>query len=135
MINYVRNLVEIRLNSIKTQFNIQDVGYRRASDQKLFPHVVWEIISITPLDMGRSDFTIDIDVWGRSEVQVFEIMDAIREIFLFRNDPQDTILPTFYETSSGTVEDSDRSIVHGIVRLECQVYAVGATDASILKGV
>ena len=134
MINYLRNLVDLRLNSIKTEFGIKDIGYRLASDQKLYPHVVWEITTMTPADMGRSDMLIDFDVWGKNEADVFRIMDALRDVFLFRNDPQDQILPTFYEMSSGTIDDPDKTLVHGVVRFQCQVYETSATDAGILGG-
>ena len=40
MINDLRTLVDTRLNSIKTEYGIKDIGYRLASDQKAFPHVV-----------------------------------------------------------------------------------------------
>lgn len=133
MINYVRQLVETRLNSIKTAYGIAEVGYRLASDQKMYPHVVWEITNIIPDDMGREDLTIDIDVWGKDEYNVFEIMDAVKDLFLFHNAPDEHILPTFYEMSSGTVEDPDRTLIHGIVRIQCQVYETGATDSGILS--
>lgn len=133
MINDLRTLIETRLNSIKTEYGIKEIGYRLASDQKLFPHVVWEITTISPNDMGRSDVLLDFNVWGKEEAAVFNIMDAIKDLFMFRNDPNETILPTFYEMSSGTVEDPDKTLVHGVVRLQCQVYEVGATDASILR--
>ena len=136
MINDLRTLVDTRLNSIKTEYGIKDIGYRLASDQKAFPHVVWDITTITPNDMGRSDFLLDFHVWGKSEGVVFNIMDAIKDLFMFLNDPQTTILPTFYEQSEGTIEDPDKTLVHGVVRMECQVYKPSATDAGILtKGV
>lgn len=132
MINDLRLLIETRLNSIKTTYGIADIGYRLASDQKVYPHVVWEFTDITPADMGRSDVLIDIDVWGKDEVTVFEIMEAIRELFQFKNLPNEQILPTFYDQSSGTVEDTDKTLIHGIVRMQCQVYEVGVTDSGLL---
>lgn len=133
MINDLRTLIDARLNSIKTEHGIKEIGYRLASDQKLFPHVVWEITTITPNDMGRSDILLDFDVWGKEEGPVFNIMDAIKDLFMFRNDPTESILPTFYEMSEGTVEDPDKTLVHGVVRLQCQVYETGVTDSGILR--
>lgn len=133
MINDLRRLVDLRLNSIKTEYGIQDIGYRLASDQKVYPHVVWDITTITPADMGRSDVLLDFHVWGKKEDDVFRIMDAIRDLLMFRNDPQQTILPTFYEQSEGTVDDPDKTLVHGVVRMQCQVYERPETNASILR--
>lgn len=132
MINDLRRLIELRLNSIKTEYGIKEIGYRLSSDQKAFPHVVWDITTITPTDMGRSDVLLDFHVWGREEAVVFTIMDAIRDLLMFRNDPQETIFPTFYEMSEGTIDDPDRTLIHGVVRMQCQVYEAGATNASIL---
>ena len=133
MINDLRTLIELRLNSIKTEYGIREIGYRLASDQKLYPHVVWNTTPMTPADMGRSDVLLDVHVWGKEEAAVFEIMDAIKDLFMFRNDPQETILPTFYEMSEGTIEDPDKTLVHGVVRIQCQVYEAGVTNASILR--
>lgn len=133
MINDLRRLVDLRLNSIKTEYGIKDIGYRLASDQKVYPHVVWDITTITPADMGRSDVLLDFHVWGKKEDDVFRIMDAIRDLLMFRNDPQQTILPTFYEQSEGTVDDPDKTLVHGVVRMQCQVYERPETNTSILR--
>ena len=135
MTNYLRLLIDARLNSIKTEYGIADIGYRLASDQKenMFPHIVWDITTTQPTDMGRNDYLLDFHVWDRVEGTVFAIMDAIRDLFMFRNDPTAQILPTFYELSGGTVDDPDKTLVHGVVRFQCQVYEVGATDASILR--
>lgn len=133
MTNDIRILVDSRLNSIKTSYGIKDIGYRLASDQKVYPHVVWDITTTTPADMGREDYLIDFHVWGKEEIGVFQIMDAIKDLFMFRNVPTNTILPTFYEMSAGTIEDPDRTLAHGVVRMQCQVYETGATDSGILN--
>lgn len=133
MTNYLRALIDTRLNSIKTEYGIAEIGYRLASDQKLYPHVVWDITTTTPADMGREDYLLDFHVWGKAESVVFGIMDAIKDLFMFLNDPTENILPTFYEMSAGTVDDPDKTLIHGVVRLQCQVYEVGVTDASILR--
>ena len=133
MTNYLRALIDTRLNSIKTEYGIAEIGYRLASDQKLYPHVVWDITTTTPADMGREDYLLDFHVWGKAELTVFTIMDAVKDLFMFRNDPTDNILPTFYEMSAGTVDDPDKTLVHGVVRLQCQVYSTGVTDSGILN--
>ena len=133
MTNYLRSLIDTRLNSIKTEYGIAEIGYRLASDQKLYPHVVWDITTTTPADMGREDYLLDFHVWGKAEPTVFTIMDAIKDLFMFRNDPTENILPTFYEMSAGTVDDPDKTLIHGVVRMQCQVYETGVTDSGILR--
>lgn len=133
MTNYLRALIDTRLNSIKTEYGIAEIGYRLASDQKLYPHVVWDITTTTPADMGREDYLLDFHVWDKAEPTVFTIMDAIKDLFMFRNDPTANILPTFYEMSAGTVDDPDKTLVHGVVRMQCQVYETGVTDSGILR--
>lgn len=131
--NQLRILVDTHLKALKTACGIKEIGYRRASDQKMYPHVVWEITNIDPVDMGRADYILHFDVWGRREVEVFNIMDAIVRDLEFLNEPQWGILPTFYNGSSGTVDDPDKTIIHGIVRIDCQVYHTEVTDKAILE--
>ena len=135
MINELRALITTRLGELKTEYGIKEIGYRVASDQKMYPHVIWYIDPISPDDMGRYDFTLDFEVWGKSESVVFNIMEAIEHYLRFRNDPTEKILPTFYHVSSGTVDDPDKTLVHGVVRMQCQVYEAGVTDSSILEPV
>lgn len=133
MTNSLRILVGTRMQALKTALKIKDMGYRRASDQKEFPYIVWNFTDIRPMEMGRQDYIIDFDVWTKSELEAFEIMDAIEQDLTFLNIPQFGILPTFYLTSKGTIDDPDKTIIHGLVRMECQVYAEGVTDAGILR--
>lgn len=133
MTNDLRILIESRLNSIKTTYGIADIGYRRASDQKVYPHVVWDITTTQPMDMGREDYMLDFHVWGREEAAVFSIMDAIRELFMFKNLPDGELLPTFYEMSGGTVDDPDRTLIHGVVRVQCQVYERSISDGRLIN--
>jgi len=135
MINDLRDLIDTRLNTIKSEYGIADIGYRLASDQKVFPHVVWDITLISPTDMGRNDLYIDFHVWAKSESSAFSIMEAIRKLFQFLNAPDSAtqILPTFYDMSSGTIDDPDKTLIHGVVRMQCQVYESGVTDAGLLR--
>ena len=133
MTNDLRILIDQWLNSIKTEYGIADIGYRRASNQKVYPHVVWDITTTQPMDMGREDYMLDFHIWGKEEDSVFNIMDAIRDILSFYNWPYEGILPTFYEMSGGTVEDPDKTLVHGVIRFQCQVYKKGVTSDGILN--
>ena len=122
MTNDLRILIEERLNSIKTEYGIKEISYRLASDHAMFPHVTYDFPTRVPTDMGREDYVLDINVWDKNQARAFEILDAYKDLFAFRNDPQDTILPTFYETSSGSIEDPDKTIIHLVLRLQSQVY-------------
>lgn len=133
MTNELRALIDTKLDTLKQPLGIKDIGYRLASDQKLFPHVVWYITGISPMDMGRFDYALEFHVWGREEATVFQIMDEIIKLLAFSNDPTNEIYPTFYDSSSGTVDDPDKTLVHGVVRMRCQVYEVGVTDRGILR--
>lgn len=132
MTNALRGLVDAKLNTLKETYQIKDIGYRVASDQKMYPHIVWFIDNVAPTDMGRHDYTITFHVWGRQESDVFDIMDGIVELLAFDNDPNEEILPTFYDVSRGTIDDPDKTLVHGVVRCSCQVYASNVTDNNIL---
>lgn len=145
MINDLRLLIERRLNSIKTEYGIVEISYRVAADDQLFPHIVYDFTDVSPMDMGREDFTVDVHIWDKDQFRAFEILDALREVFAFLNAPHDldqedltgvidpqTILPTFYEMSSGSIDDPDKSIIHIVLRMQVQVYETSATDAGIL---
>lgn len=134
MINDLRALIDSFLDSIKTEYEIKDIGYRLASDQKQYPHIVWNITTISPTDMARQDIMLDFHVWAKDESKAFDIMEGIRKLFQFTNIPDSTskILPTFYDMSSGTIEDPDKTLVHGVVRMQCQVYESDDTDSGII---
>ena len=134
MINALRDLIDTKLNTIKSTYGIADIGYRLASDQKAYPHVVWDITTISPTDMARQDILLDFHVWAKDEGKCFGIMEGIRKLFQFMNSPDSTakILPTFYDMSSGTIDDPDKTLVHGVVRMQCQVYESDDTDSGII---
>lgn len=136
MINDLQLIVQQKLNSIKTTYGIQEISYRIAKRDQMFPHIVFEFTDITPTDMGRSDFLLDIHIWGKDQYTSFNIMDAVRDLFAFWNAPgaytDQTILPTFYEMSGGSIDDPDKSIIHLVVRIQGQVYNSGGTNAGIL---
>ena len=132
MSNYLRKTVIDRLNDIKTQYGINEISYRVANDENMFPHIVVDFPSITPTDMGREDFLMDIHIWTQDNYEAFEIMDAVRSLFEFYNAPDENILPTFYELSGGQIDDPDKKICHLVLRAQGQVYEDGVTDAGIL---
>ena len=133
MINDTRFLIQDRLNAIKTEYGIKEISYNVAKKDQLFPHIVYDFTDITPTDMGRTDILLDIHIWGKDQFVCLEIMDAVRDLLMFWNYPTQTILPTFYEMSGGSVEDPDKSIVHLVLRYQVQVFETAATDARILR--
>ena len=120
--NELRRVIESRLNSIKTQFNISKISYRQASPDAMYPHITYDLTGANPTEHGRHDYTIDIHVWTKDQFAAFAIGDTVADLFSYVNSPQETILPTFYETSVFQVEDQDTSICHVVVRLEGQNY-------------
>jgi len=132
MTNELRRVIIARLNNIKTQYGISEIGYRLVQDEQMFPHLVVDFPSVSPTDMGREDFLMDIHIWSKDNAVAFDIMDAVRDLFSFWNSPQDTILPTFYEMSGGQVDDPDKTVIHLVLRCSGQVYKTSATDAGII---
>lgn len=132
MINDLRLVIQSRLNSIKTEYGLTEVSYRIAQNDQIFPHIVYDFTTITPTDMGREDFLLDVHIWAKDQYAAFNILDACRDLFMFWNAPNENILPTFYEQSAGSIDDPDKSIVHLVLRLQVQVYEAGATDSAIL---
>ena len=122
MINELRQVIESRLNSIKTRFNIAEISYRLASEDAMYPHIVWDYTNIVPQDQGRQDFTIDVHIWAKDQAQAFDIADAVIDLFSYANTPQEVILPTFYQSSTFPVDDPDKTIIHVVTRLEGQLY-------------
>lgn len=131
--NSLRKVVQTALSTLKNTYGISEVSYRLASEDAMYPHIVFHIDSITPTDMGRNDFQIDVDIWDKGEsARAFEIADAARELFAFWNAPQEDILPTFYDMSTGQVDDTDKTLVHVVLRIQGQVYKGDITNGWII---
>lgn len=122
--NELNKVIMTRLGSMRQRFNLQldSIAYKHIDTAMMYPHIVFEYSTRTPTDMGREDYTLDFHVWTKNQAQAFDIADAIIDLFSFRNDPQDTILPTFYFESEGEVEDPDKTICHQVVRFTTQNY-------------
>lgn len=133
--NTLRALIQTKLLALKDTFSIQEVSYRVASNDQIFPHIVYDFTSITPSDMGREDYLIDIHIWDRSDHQAraFNILDAISKALAFDNAPGEVILPTFYEQSVGQIDDPDKTLVHLVYRAQAQVYDQGVTNDGIIN--
>lgn len=136
MTNELRRIIIDRLNDIKTTYGITEIGYKQVQDDALFPHLVVDFTSMTPTDLGREDYLLDVHIWTKDNEQAFDIQDAIRSMFRFWNAPNELvdqiILPTFYEMSAGQIDDPDKTICHLVMRAQCQVYKRTETADTIL---
>ena len=131
--NSLRQVIQTALSTLKESHGVREVSYRLASDDAMYPHIVYHIDTISPTDMGRNDFLLDIDIWDKGEAaRALEIADAVRALFAFWNAPQEDILPTFYDMSSGQVDDPDKTIVHYVIRIQGQVYKKEITNGWII---
>lgn len=136
MTNELRRIIIDRINDIKTTYGITEIGYRQVQDDNLFPHIVVDFTGMTPMDIGRQDFLMDIHIWSKDNEVAFDIMDAVRDLFCFWNAPNEIVdqetLPTFYEMSGGQIDDPDKTICHLVLRCQGQVYLREETNSSIL---
>lgn len=136
MSNYLRRLIISRLNDIKTSHGITEIGYKQVRDDNLFPHLVVDFTGMTPTDIGREDYLVDIHIWSKDNETAFDIQDSIREMFRFWNapneDPGQTISPTFFEISGGQIDDPDKTICHLVMRVQAQVFEKNETSSTIL---
>lgn len=101
-----------------------DVYYRHAKEDAMYPHIVFSLKSVNIGDFSLDDVVLTIDIWDRSRDTrtVDNYADLIEDMFRNNNDPQETILPTFFTTSRGYAEDPDREIQHLVLNCEIQNY-------------
>ena len=137
MTDELRAVIMSHLNRMKLDYSKISFGYKVASDQHMYPHIVFEIDSITPTDMGRYDFNVDFHVWdkGKDASTVFALMEWLDTRLRFETEKHNGIFATFYTLSLGIVDDPDKSLIHGVVRMECQLYEVSITNDAILEPV
>lgn len=120
--NTLRALIVQRLETLTTPYGIEEISFRRASDDLMYPHIVFDFVSVTPTDMEREDTVLDIHIWTKDQAVAYNLKDAVIDLFSFSNLPQETILPTFYFTSAGSIDDPDKSICHEVVRFSVQNF-------------
>lgn len=120
MINELRKLIQAHLKTIT-----DDVYYQIANDDALFPHIVFTIEGMTLLtnDLNRKNYNLTIDVYTLNDVYGCEKMaEDVEDMLLFLNDPEVTILPTFFLTSKRLVIDENKDIDHRQLEFEVQTY-------------
>lgn len=117
--NDLKILLTTKLKTLTT-----NVFFEQATDDKLYPHVVFSFRQIDLGDLWRQDYILEIDVWdkGTSTTQVDELSDKIEDLLQGENLPQDRILPTFYKMDRKSILDSDKSIKHRLIRFQIQNY-------------
>lgn len=116
--NELRELIKSQLNVAGTlaKVNTEEVYYREARSEALYPHIVFsfESLSLGNNDRFRKDYNLVIDVYtkGYSSIEVEDIADTIEDVFNNANMPAETILPTFFEESRRWIIDEDKAIKH-----------------------
>lgn len=117
--NNLRKIVQKKLKSI-----CENTYYEEASDENMYPHIVFTISTINTGDITRADYNIDIDVWDKTEdaKAIEEIADEIENAFNNKNEPQESILPTFYLIDRKSIKDEDKKIRHRLIRVLAENY-------------
>ena len=124
--NLLRAQIEGLLEDIKTQFSLSEVSYNHARDDKMYPHVTWEILSVNVSDFFRRDYTVDIDIYTYDDQPTaLDIGDAVEDLLNALNDPTNDILPTYFLVTRQSVEDTDTHIKHEVIRVQVQLYERG----------
>lgn len=120
--NSLRKLIASRLRTV-----CSNVYYRNADKDAMYPHIVYSLKNINLGDLHRDDYSVEIDIWhkikdGSELTEIEDIADAVEALFDNKNLPQGDILPTFFRDMRITVDDSDKSIEHRLVRILIQNY-------------
>ena len=117
--NDLKKLIQTKLKTLTT-----NVFYEIATDDAMYPHVVFTFNSIDLGDLSRQDYMLNIDVWDKSKstVTVDELCDKIETLLQGENLPQTRILPTFYLVDRRNIPDEDKQIRHRVIRFQIQNY-------------
>ena len=117
--NDLKKLIQTKLKTLTT-----NVFYENATDNAMYPHVVFTFNSIDLGDLSRQDYMLNIDVWdkGKSTTAVDELCDKIEALLQGENLPQTRILPTFYLVDRRNIPDEDKQIRHRVIRFQIQNY-------------
>lgn len=124
--NKLRKLVKSILgeSKFKAKHGIKEIYYELASDNKMYPHIVFSFDGINTGDLYRHDLSLIIDIYDKSDSAylVEQIADDVEDMFNAENLPQDTILPTFYLEARRPVIDEDKKIKHRQIEVIVQNY-------------
>lgn len=117
--NDLKKLVQTKLKTLTT-----NVFFEQATDNALYPHVVFAFREIDLGDISRQDYVLEVDVWdkGTSTTAVDELADKIEDLLQLQNLPQTNILPTFFKIDRKSILDQDKAIKHRLIRFQIQNY-------------
>ncbi len=117
--NDLKKLVQTKLKTLTT-----DVYYELASDQALYPHIVFSFDTVNLDDLSRQDYMLYVDVWdkGKNTKSVDDLCDKVESLLQAENLPQTHILPTFYLVDRKNIPDSDKLIRHRLIKFQVQNY-------------
>ena len=120
--NDLRELIQSKLLTV-----CDNVYYFLADDRRLYPHIVFNLSRSMKYDFARDDVTLDVDIFTKSEADAQDLADDVEEMFNNLNDPQSTLLPTFFVERITSVADADKSIRHKSVEITVQNYERSTT--------
>lgn len=117
--NALKKLIQTKLKTLTT-----NVYFEIASDDALYPHIVFNFNTVNLGDLSRQDYMLDIDIWdkGKNSTAVDALADQVESLLQAQNLPQTTILPTFYLVDRRAISDEDKQIKHRLVRFQVQNY-------------
>jgi hypothetical protein len=117
--NDLKKLIQTKLKTLAT-----NVYFEEASDNALYPHIVFAFRTIDLGDLARQDYILEVDIWdkGTSTTQVDELSDKVEDLLQAKNLPQTNILPTFYKIDRKSIKDEDKSIKHRLIKFQIQNY-------------
>lgn len=117
--NDLKELVQTKLKTITT-----NVFFEIADDEALYPHIVFSFKEIDLDDLSRQDYMLYVDIWtkGTDSTGIDDLADSVEDLLQAQNLPQTYVLPTFYKRDRKSIDDSDKSIRHRLVRFQIQNY-------------
>lgn len=117
--NDLKILLKTKLNTLTS-----NVFFEQATDDALYPHIVFSFRTIELGDLSRKDYILEVDVWdkGTNSTNADELADKVEDLLQAQNLPQTNILPTFYLMDRKSVLDPDKDIKHRLIRFQIQNY-------------
>jgi len=117
--NDLKILLKTKLNTIAT-----NVFFEQATDDAIYPHIVFSFRTIDLGDLSRQDYILEVDLWDKTTdtTAIDTMADNVEDLLQGQNLPQDHILPTFYKIDRKAIIDSDKDIKHRLIRFQIQNY-------------
>lgn len=117
--NALKKLIQTKLKTLTS-----NVYFEIATDNAMYPHIVFNFDSINLGDLSRQDYMLNIDIWdkGNNSTAIDQLADQVEALLQAQNLPQTTILPTFYLVDRRSILDEDKQIKHRLVRFQVQNY-------------